>query len=75
MLILVEFGSIVQRGHINNFWSKMGFCIRVRSFCVLQGSLREAIIREAHGGGLAGRVGRDKTIALVQDNFFWPRLT
>ncbi|XP_027343128.1 uncharacterized protein LOC113855696 [Abrus precatorius] len=34
----------------------------------------EAIIWEAHDGGLAGYFGRDKTIALIKENFYWPRL-
>ncbi|XP_054789480.1 uncharacterized protein LOC129295022 [Prosopis cineraria] len=39
-----------------------------------KGSLREAIIWEAHDGGLAGHFGRDKTVDLVKENFYWPRL-
>ena len=37
-------------------------------------SLREAIIREAHGGGLAGHFDQDKTLIMVQENFYWPKL-
>uniref|UniRef100_A0A2N9H3H4 Integrase catalytic domain-containing protein n=1 Tax=Fagus sylvatica TaxID=28930 RepID=A0A2N9H3H4_FAGSY len=37
-------------------------------------SLRRAIIQEVHGGGLARHFRRDKTLALVQENFFWPKL-
>ncbi|XP_054817160.1 uncharacterized protein LOC129316815 [Prosopis cineraria] len=34
------------------------------------GSLREAIIWEAHDNGLAGHFGRDKTVDLVKENFY-----
>ena len=27
-----------------------------------------------HGGTLGGHFGRDKTLALVRSNFFWPRM-
>jgi hypothetical protein len=36
--------------------------------------LREAIIKEAHGGSLAGHFGRDKTLTLVQEHFVWPKM-
>ena len=37
-------------------------------------SLRISIVDEAHGGTLGGHFGRDKTLALVRSNFFWPRM-
>ncbi|GKC45128.1 RNA-directed DNA polymerase, partial [Tanacetum coccineum] len=37
-------------------------------------SLREAIILEGHAGGLAGHFGRDKTLALLCEQFYWPKM-
>ena len=54
MLTLVEYVSIVQKGHIKQFLVQDGFLYNGAKLCVPQGSLREAIIREAHGGGLVG---------------------
>ena len=36
--------------------------------------LRISIVDETHGGTLGGHFGRDKTLALVRSNFFWPRM-
>ena len=36
--------------------------------------MREAIIWEAHDGGLSGHFGRDKTVSLIKENFYWPKL-
>ena len=35
-------------------------------------SMRENLIKEKHSGGLARHFSRDKTIALVAENYSWP---
>nr|GEY33882.1 putative reverse transcriptase domain-containing protein [Tanacetum cinerariifolium] len=37
-------------------------------------SLREAIILEGHAGRLAGHFGRDKTLALLHEQSYWPKM-
>ena len=51
-----------------------GFLFRGKALCIPQCSLREAILWEAHDGGLAGHFGRDKTVALVKESFYWPKV-
>ena len=42
--------------------------------CLPRTSLRDHVIWELHGSGMDGHFGQDKTIALVEDHFFWPSL-
>ena len=72
-----DFGNVWEncsKGSFNHFLVQEGFLFKNNRLCIPQCSLRRAIIQEVHGGGLAGHFGRDKTLALVQENFFWPKL-
>lgn len=56
------------------YYRHEGFLFKEKTLCIPQCSLREAIIWESHDGGLAGHFGRDKTVALVKETFYWPRM-
>ncbi|PKU87302.1 RNA-directed DNA polymerase [Dendrobium catenatum] len=56
------------------FHLEQKYLFKGNKLCIPQGSLREAIIFENHNGGLAGHFGRDKTLALIHENFYWPSL-
>ena len=58
----------------NCFVLRDAFLYKGKQFCVPQGSIWELIIRESHGGGLTGHFGQDKTLQLVQENFYWPKI-
>jgi hypothetical protein len=72
-----DFGNVWENcsnGSFNHFLVQEGFLFKNNKLCIPQCSLRRAIIQEVHGGGLARHFRRDKTLALVQENFFWPKL-
>ena len=51
-----------------------GMLFKGSQLCIPRSSMRENPIKEKHSGGLARYFGRDKTIALVAKNYYWPQL-
>ena len=51
-----------------------GYLFRETRLCIPRTSLRDFLVWELHAGGLAGHFGRNKTIELVEAQFFWPSL-
>ncbi|XP_056848903.1 uncharacterized protein LOC130499034 [Raphanus sativus] len=56
------------------FYQQDGFLFKEKKLCIPQGSMRELLVREAHGGGHMGHFGRDKTLSVLTDHFFWPNM-
>ncbi|XP_071727878.1 uncharacterized protein [Rutidosis leptorrhynchoides] len=49
-----------------------GFLFKGSRLCISKDSIRELLIREAHGGGLAGHFGINKTLEILNEHFYWP---
>ena len=51
-----------------------GYLFKGKQLCIPIGSMRENIIRELHSSGLAWHFGQDNTLALIEDNYYWPKM-
>ena len=50
------------------YYIKDGYLMRANKLCIPESSLRLLLLQEAHGGGLMGHFGRDKTFAMLSKN-------
>ena len=56
------------------FYLHEGFLFRANRLCIPVCSMRELLVKEAHGGGLMGHFGIAKTIAVLHEHFYWPKM-
>ncbi|XP_019059089.1 PREDICTED: uncharacterized protein LOC104822532 [Tarenaya hassleriana] len=56
------------------FFRHEGYLFRENKLCVPNCSMRELLVREAHGGGLMGHFGITKTLSVLKEHFFWPHM-
>ncbi|XP_023640434.1 uncharacterized protein LOC111831116 [Capsella rubella] len=72
-----EFGECYRehgKANFDRFFIHDGFLFREHRLCVPDGSIRELLLREAHGGGLTGHFGVAKTLAVLREHFYWPKM-
>ena len=72
-----DFGELFmacEKFAFGDYYRHDGFMFRKNKLCVPSGSLRELLVREAHGGGLMGHFGIAKTLGIIQEHFYWPRM-
>jgi hypothetical protein len=48
-----------------------GFLFRANKLCIPECSLRLLLLQESHSGGLMGHFGREKTLLMLAENFYW----
>ena len=64
----------LDRSKLLDFIIQDGMLFKGRQLCIQRSSMRENLIKNKHSGGLIGHFVRDKTIALVAKNYYWPQL-
>ncbi|XP_071914031.1 uncharacterized protein [Coffea arabica] len=72
-----DFGEIfvsLPRHSRKHYFISQGFLYYKNKLCIPKSSMRTLLVREAHGGGLMGHFGIAKTLIILQEHFFWPRM-
>lgn len=72
-----DFGELFgkcQNGSFGEYIVQDGFLFKGNCLCVPKHAIRELLVREAHGGGLAGHFGIVKTLDVLKEHFFWPKM-
>ena len=63
-----------EKTSFGKFYKHDGYLFRENKLCVPNCSIRELLVREAHGGGLMGHFGVAKTLEVLHEHFFWPKM-
>ncbi|KAL9244399.1 hypothetical protein vseg_018179 [Gypsophila vaccaria] len=63
-----------KSGCCGDFVMQDGFLFKGNRLCVPKHTVRELLVREAHGGGLAGHFGVAKTLEVLKEHFHWPKM-
>nr|GEY07608.1 putative nucleotidyltransferase, ribonuclease H [Tanacetum cinerariifolium] len=66
---------LIKHDYTMGMFSKLdGYLFKGARLCIPLSSSRESIVLEGHAGGLAGHFGRGKTLALLREQFYWPKM-
>ena len=69
----MSFGACEQNA-VDKFYRHEGFLFRENKLCVPNCSLCDLLVWESHSGGLMGHFGVAKTLAILQEHFYWPHI-
>lgn len=66
----------VEQGKTRRFWLDEGLLYTKgnRIYVPKHGSLRKEVLKECHDSRWAGHPGIDRTLALFEDSYYWPRM-
>ncbi|CAL1408143.1 unnamed protein product [Linum trigynum] len=69
-----EIYKLCEKHGEGKYYRHEGYLFRGNQLCIPRTSLRELILREAHGGGLMAHFGVAKTLSCLQEHFYWPHM-
>ena len=71
---VIPYVKCIPNTYWENYYLKDGSLMRANKLCVPKSSLRMLLLQEAHGRGLMGHFGRDKTFATLSSKYFCQKL-
>jgi len=64
-----------QEGHKHSPYTlQEGFLFKGNKLSIPRGPIQRLLVEEVHGGGLAGHFRINKTINMLKEHFYWPRM-
>ncbi|RVW50081.1 hypothetical protein CK203_106827 [Vitis vinifera] len=63
-----------EKTTFGKFYRLDGYLFRKNRLCVPNSSMRELLVYEAHEGGLMGHFGVQKTLDVLHEHCFWPKM-
>jgi hypothetical protein len=72
-----DFASVYgacEKAAFGKFYRLDRYLFRGNQLCVPNSSMHELLVREAHGGGLMGHFGVRKTLDVLHEHVFWPKM-
>ncbi|XP_060182363.1 uncharacterized protein LOC132612033 [Lycium barbarum] len=66
--------ELTQGRRVDRFQLVDGFLFKDGSVCVPMSSWREFFIKEAHSDGMMGHFGVAKTLDILGEQFYWPKI-
>jgi len=70
-----DFKEVVRNpSNFSSFTLQDGFLFKGNKLCIDKSPLRDLIIKEAHGGALASHFGINKTLEILKEHFYWPKM-
>ena len=73
----VDFANVYMacdKTTFEKFYKHDGYLFRGNKLCVPNCSMLELLVREAHGRGLMGHFGVRKTLDILNEHLFWPKM-
>jgi hypothetical protein len=63
-----------EKAAFGKFYRLDAYLFRENRLCMPNNSMHELLVCEAHGGGLTGHFGVRKTLDMLHELFFWPKM-